>query len=171
MDWGEPEAGRLTYLDTFDWRLFDEDLTLISAREGGRLSLHLWHQAGAGWYARVPRIPRFAEDLPPGPLKKKLLPISSIRTLLPKAHLQWEARSAAVLNEDQKTVVRLRLRTGDASAPSSRGLHAVPPTLEIIPLKGYQKEAKAIQSFLLRSFGLRPTRKGELALALTALGQ
>lgn len=171
LDWEEPEAGRFTYLDTFDWRLFDEGLTLISVREGGKVSLHLWPQAGAEWYARGSRIPGFAEDLPPGSLKKKLLPISSIRTLLPKAHLRWEARSAAVLNEDQKTVVRLRLRTGDASTPSSRELHAVPPTLEIIPLKGYQKEAKAIQSFLWRSFGLRPTRKGELALALTALGK
>ena len=99
------------------------------------------------------------------------MPVSGIRRLLPRAHLRWEARAAAILNEDQKTVARLRVRTGDASAPSSSKLQPVPPTLELLPLKGYQKEAQAVRSFLWRSFGLRPSRKGGMALALAVLGQ
>jgi len=171
LSWEKPEAGRLTYLDTFDWRLFRRDLTLTSVRKRGKASLCLWNQAGTEWHARVSRIPDFAENLPPSPLRERLMPVSGIRRLLPRAHLRWEARAAAILNEDQKTVARLRVRTGDASAPSSSKLQPVPPTLELLPLKGYQKEAQAVRSFLWRSFGLRPSRKGGMALALAVLGQ
>ena len=171
LNWEKPETGRLTYLDTFDWRLFRRDLTLKSVRKKGELSLHLWNEEGAVWTAQSPTLPSFADQLPPGPLRKRLLSLSGIRRLLPRAHFRWEARTAAVLSDEQKTVARIRLRSGDASEPSSGKLEPVFPMLEILPLKGYQKEARAVRSFLLRSFRLRPSRDGEMALVLRALGQ
>ncbi|MCK5651522.1 MAG: CHAD domain-containing protein, partial [Gemmatimonadetes bacterium] len=46
-----------------------------------------------------------------------------------------------------------------------------PPTLRILPLKGYGKDAQQVASLLWRAFGLRGSRRGEMALALSAFGR
>jgi CHAD domain-containing protein len=171
LEWGETSSGQLTFLDTHDWRLFNESLTLRMVRSRGRTILDLQGPDGEGPQLRTRRAPDFAEDLCPGPLRETLLPITGVRRLLPRARVNWENRTTRVLNEDQKTVARISIQEWGAAMPSTKKWHPLSPLLRVLPLKGYRKESKALRAFLWRSFGLRESSKGEMALATKALGE
>jgi CHAD domain-containing protein len=171
LEWGESTSGRLTFLDTQDWRLFRQGLSLRMVRADGHATLTLRDRKGASWSLRASGTPAFASELPQGPLREVLLPITEIRRLLPRARVRWEAKQAAVLNEDFKTVVRIRIREWAAAAPTSRTWHVLPPRLELLSLKGYQRKSKALESFLWRSSGLRRSPKREVTLAMEVLGE
>jgi len=171
LDWGEPTAGRLTYFDTFDWLLSRSGLTLSANRATSSVALTLTGAGEEKVKARAPRLPSFAETLPAGPLARRVQPITHIRRLLPQVRISWRAETAAVLNKDRKTVLRLEVGTGVARDPSSQESHPLPPTLRILPLKGYGKDAQRVASFLWRAFGLRGSRRGEMELALSSFGR
>lgn len=171
LQWEDSEEGRSTFLDTFDWRLFRAGLCLAGVRRKGRLALQLTGAAEGIPDLPLRRLPGFARELPRGPLLEALLPVSGIRRLLPKAQERWMTQSARILDTEQKTVVRLAVHTGEVSLPGSRDWVPAPQVLRVIPLKGYGKEAQAVRSFIWRSFGLRTSQKGEMALAAEALGE
>ena len=67
-------------LDTFDWRLHGKGLVLSSDTEQATLrNLEDWSVVRR---ERVAACPRFARDLPKGPLRRKLSPILQVRALL-----------------------------------------------------------------------------------------
>jgi CHAD domain-containing protein len=162
---------RLTYLDTFDWRLFAAALTLTASPRGKAVRLLLTGDDGRNWEARVPQTPSFAADLPSDPFRVTLEEACSVRRLLPRAHARWHDDRFALLNEDQKTVVRVRLRQGHATLPGSREKAPVPLQLHLESLKGYESEFKKAESLVRRTFRLQPQDGSELALVLGALGR
>jgi CHAD domain-containing protein len=161
---------RFTYLDTFDWRLFAAALTLAASPRRKEVRLLLTGHDGQRWEARVPRTPLFAADLPPDPFRAILEEACSIRRLLPRAHAHWHDDRFALLNEDQKTVVRLRLRRGHAALPGPRGTAPVPLQLHLESLKGYEAEFNKVGSLVRKTFRLKPQEGSELALVMGALG-
>lgn len=170
LDWGQEETESLIFLDTFDWRLFNHGLTLTGARVGNRVELTLREETGDPRRLRVSSFPGFARELPPGPIRDRIHPVTGIRRLLPRARVKSVSRTASVLNEDIKTVVRLRLTRGEAAFPGSKKVHPLPTSMEILPLKGYDAEARNVGNHLWRSFGLRPVKKRLLTLAMESLG-
>ena len=105
-----PAARRRTWLDTFDWRLYRAGLMLEfeQARRGGRLLLSRLdgtpqaEQPVTGWPPRRPAL-----DLPPGPVRDRIMVLISPRALLPIVRAVSTARVARLLNDDGKTVARL----------------------------------------------------------------
>ncbi len=165
---------RVTYLDTFDWRLMDGGFTLVAVSAGRRaVRLRLTDAGGGIIETRAQRLPAFASDLPEGPLRAALLPLSKIRRLLPKARALWSGQLWAVLNEDEKTVVRIHLREGSAGTPErrERDLYPIPPRLHVLALKGYNAEFRQVIR-TLRKAGARPAKDGnELLGVLDDLGR
>ena len=64
----------------------------------------------------------FAWDLPCGPLRDSLEPIIDVRRLLPQVEVEIHGRMLDVLDDERKTVARIRIEAGRARTPG----HASP---------------------------------------------
>jgi len=168
---GETTRVRVSYLDTFDWRIMDGGFTLTAERRGGKARLKLAGNDGGVIECRVPGVPAFSDDLPPGLFRETLGGLSKVRRLLPMGTARWSETPWVVLNEDEKTVVRLLLREGTARAPEGGEHEPVPPCLRLLPLKGYGPEYRRVRS-AFRRLGLVPAaERNELQGILEALGR
>ena len=101
---------RIGWLDTFDWRLYDEGCALTLERESGRRSLV--------WRTRDRRHPyvlpiahdvRFVHDLPEGFLQTELEPIIEQRALLVVGVARVGRRTARISDEGGHTLARLAI--------------------------------------------------------------
>jgi len=84
---GRARTLRLAWLDTFDWRLYHAGLTLAHTTGSRTSDYTLTSENGDQITAEASglRWPALADTLPPGPLRTRLLPITSVRALLPVA--------------------------------------------------------------------------------------
>ena len=165
-----PAEDRLTYLDTFDWRLFGAGLTLTlrTTGEGSVLDLADAEGRDAGRAVRV-GAPGFVEDLPPGALRDRLAPVVEMRRLLPVVTLSETDRRVRVVDDLEKTVARVALRTGTAEAGSASG--EIPPLILCFPVRGYDQECGLVREFLEGEVGLARTGQAPLVAALEAVGR
>lgn len=162
---------RITYLDTFDWRLWRRGLLFSSTSVGRGVRLTLRGGDGSVWEARAPRPPAFVSELPRTPLEEVLSPIAGIRRLLAHARARWQSELFDLKNEDEKTVVRALVRRGEASAPGTKAWESVPPLLELLPLKGYEAELRRVVARLRRRFPMETGPSGELSAVLASVGK
>ncbi|MCJ7630198.1 MAG: CHAD domain-containing protein [Longimicrobiales bacterium] len=167
----EESSELLTYRDTFDLRLLGAGLTLATSRTGRQARVCLMTRKGLRTESVVPKTPRFASDLPPGPPWEALQSIANHRRLLPQAEAEWRSTLVAIVNEKGETVVRLLLREGEALCSNGRERTHLPPRLQFVPLKGHRAEGEKVTSFIRRTFGLERDRRTELAAVRDALGQ
>jgi CHAD domain-containing protein len=152
-------SATLTFYDTFDGRLHAAGLTL--RHDGGQLVL-LERDSGAE-RAKGPLKPAperlFARDLPPA-LEPELAPVIEMRALTPRATIATRCRKLAVLNEDEKTVVRL--------------IEEAPRTLrtrvQTQPVRGYDKDLERVHKLLTVSLGLTRTDEPLADEAIAATG-
>ena len=105
----EPKSTlRVTYLDTFDWRLFERGCRLTSERQSGRTTLHWCSPSRPHPYVLpVDRDIRCARDLPDGFLRSELFEVSGVRTLLVFGAARVSRQHARVLDSKGNTVARL----------------------------------------------------------------
>lgn len=140
---------RRTVLDSFDGRLHAAGLRL-EVLDDGRRELVL---TGAGDVAHGPvgAAPRFAPDLPAGPLRARLAPLLDVRALLPV--LRVTGRRAVAVFEDGrgKRQVAVVLHAG----VTVDGAPAPVWAAEVVELQGYPKAAERARR-LLRGAGLEP---------------
>jgi CHAD domain-containing protein len=175
---GGPGGGprRRTWLDTFDWRLDRAGLALTyeHARRGSRLLLTaaddtdtpLAEQPVTGWQ---PRRPHLAEDLPPGPVRDRIVPLASPRALLPVVTASSTVSVTRLTNPDGKTVARLVV---DSSSLTHAGVNlALPARLAIAEVRGYPGQARRAARLLEGVPGVTPVTRSLLAEALRALGR
>ncbi len=179
-----PSARRRTWLDTFDWRLYRAGLMLQfgPARRGGRLLLSRVdgtpqaEQPVTGWPPRRPAL-----DLPPGPVRDRIMVLISPRALLPIVRAASTISVMRLLNADGKTVARLAAEhiTGSAGAagPTAAGSISVGTTAEL-PLRlavgtvrGYPAQARKAAGLLAEVAGVSHTSQSVFTAALTALGR
>jgi len=170
---------RWTWLDTFDWRLYKAGLTLQfeQARRGGRLVLSKAdgtpqpEQPVTRW----PRRPGLAEDLPPGPVRDRILVLTSPRALLPIVKAVSTVTVTRLLNADGKTVARLvtdhvtvTAPTGNTAADTTAEL---PPRLSVAEVRGYPGHARKAADLLAGVPGIAHASQSRFIAALTALGR
>ena len=100
-------SAKVDYADTFDWRLFRQDYILHN--HGSSWTLYHGDSCEVTLQQGGPQLtpPCFAADFPPGPLRDALEPLLGIRCLLPLAAVHLSGRQYRLLNQDEKTVVRL----------------------------------------------------------------
>ena len=157
------------YYDTFDGLVREAGLTLMHA--DGTLSLASQDSGVvvASLPMRAPTKPLFARDLPPGPLRETLLPITDVRALLALVHLHSHERLLSVLDGERKTVVRLALE--ETSLVASNGADAaLRPRLRITGIRGYDKQLGRVQEQLVAELGFKPADQPLVDEAVRAAG-
>jgi CHAD domain-containing protein len=176
----EPRAAgsgthRRTWLDTFDWRLYKAGLTLQfeQARRGGRLLLSKAdgtpqaEQPVTGW----PRRPGLAEDLPDGPVRDRIIVLTSPRALLPIVKAVSTVSVTRLLNADGKTVARLITERVTVTAAAADTTAELPPRLAVAAVRGYPGQARRAAGLLADVPGVSHASQGLFTAALTALGR
>jgi CHAD domain-containing protein len=139
-----PQAVRLAFYDTFDWRLYNNALVLYHSEHG--LFLRPLSDVTVLQQARITTPPVFVRDLPDGAMKDKLSAIIEMRALLKLAHVYCYTTTYRVLNQDEKTVVRLACEEYRPSDEQSAPVLAV--YLVLKPVRGYDKNAHQIADHL-----------------------
>jgi CHAD domain-containing protein len=161
-----PRRLRARYYDSFDWRLYNAGLVLLATEDG----CHLRRLDGETTVHDCPveGEPGFWADLPEGALRERLAKLLEERTLLRMGELDMRVKDMRLLNDDDKTVVRVRLEEGAAIVVGDRG-----PGLRMMsvhPVRGYEKDAKRLSRFL-RSAGLSPASRTAFEAAVNASGR
>jgi CHAD domain-containing protein len=107
---GDPRSFRITYLDTFDWRLYRAGISLAEER-GPERSLVLYEPGRDP--LRVPnrRRPRTASDLPRGHLADTVAPLLAIRVLTEVGSVESVRRDGRIENLQGDMLARIRLET------------------------------------------------------------
>ncbi len=170
---GPARTRRRTWLDTFDWRLYRAGLTLEQASTGGQTDLVLTGRDG-GMVASErltpgskPGWPRLAAELPAGPLRAALEPVTGVRALLPVARAVSRLGELTALNDDAKTVARL---TVDRMAVTFPARASMPARLTLLPVRGYQVQAAKVSGVIGRLPGVAVSHGSALEAALAATG-
>jgi CHAD domain-containing protein len=179
-----PGARRRIWLDTFDWRLYRAGLMLEfeQARRGGRLLLSRAdgtpqaEQPVTGWPPRRPAL-----DLPPGPVRDRIMVLIRPRALLPIVRAASTVSVTRLLNADGKTVARLVAEhitvTAVAASPTGTGPTAagttaeLPLRLAIAGVRGYPGQARRASALLGGVPGVSHASQSVFTAALTALGR
>ena len=186
---GPAGARRRTWLDTFDWRLYKAGLMLEfeQGRRGGRLLLSRAdgtpqaEQPVTGWPPRRPAL-----DLPPGPVRDRIMVLIHPRALLPIVKAASTVSLARLLNADGKTVARLATEhitvTSAAASLTTAGTGAVgatmigntaelPLRLAVAEVRGYPGQARRASTLLAGVPGVFSASQSVFTAALTALGR
>ena len=161
---------RETFLDTFDWRLYDDGrvLCLVDGSSGMQLVLQsldgeLLHRC------RVDAIPRFVGDIPAGPLRDLVSGSTKVRCLLPVAHLDTRRTTVCL---DDESVARLVLEHGTVRDPEQAGKSGrLPAILQMIPVRGCGTRGEDLARYLEDERGLLPVEPCRLTRALRATGR
>ena len=171
---GEAETDRLdlTYLDSFDWRLWlsGGELVFEQQRPGNRLC---WidHQSGAVLDTLVlDKLPEFPTDLPPDSLQEFIAKPLAMRVLLPMVRIEQQTSTVRVLNEDDKTVLRLVLIDGPFASPDRKLKGELERRVRLTPVKGYDEEFTRMQEEL-QALGLEQLTQSLFEEALAGIGR
>ena len=158
---GSRRQRRISYYDSFDWRLYRKSLALIQSGQQWEL---VDLNAGETVLAKAAHrgAARFAEDFPESDLKVRLGKILEMRALLQLCEVRIEEEHFRVLDGRQKTVARV-IRTRMAAGPDEAGCF-----LRISPLRGYQAAAREVEVLLEeKQLAHRETSMYQLALKLS----
>ena len=132
---GPRHSRETVYLDTFDGRLFGQSRALWSC--GGMLHLQSLDRPDPPDRVGLEGLPVFADRLPPGALRDRLLPLTRNRALLRLFSVRSEVRTWSRWNRDQKTILRVSLSDDEASD----GKQTVPlgRCVVVRQVRGYKK--------------------------------
>ncbi len=147
---GESAEFSLRFFDSFDWRLHAAGLRLLQLRAPQGAVVKLKPAEGGAPLDAVAYEPEPAwpAALPDSRLRAEVAGLLDMRVLLPLATVRGEATELAVLNDDEKTVVRLQLLTMRVEAEDLDEPRNLWPRLRLLPVTGYQRELKKLTSFL-----------------------
>jgi CHAD domain-containing protein len=169
-DRGTPGVRRLTWLDTFDWRLDRAGLVLAheQASRAGRLLLTaadgtpLAEQPAPAAQPRRPSL-----SLGAGPVWDRIAALVSPRALLPIARAVSTVSVTRLLNADGKTVARLRTDAARVTADTCEV--DLPVRVAVAEVRGYPGQARRVARLLAEAPGVSAATQSAFAAALQAL--
>jgi CHAD domain-containing protein len=160
------------YFDTFDWRLFKSGMVL-EAEIHGALCLLTWRELGSGriFNRRTHRkLPKTAADFSDAGMLPNLKQILGRRTLLAHVSLNGTVQRLLLLNEDDKTLMRIELRRDHVVSPINHNQLSLEPTLYVFPYRGYEKIFSDGMRRLAEDERFSPIATDPLNSALNAIG-
>lgn len=165
-------AGRLVYLDSFDWRLHRAGLRLYAETDPERGPMVVLQGVEDGRAVlrvagELPEAPLLARDIPWPALRDRLAPLLSVRALLPVADLAHETR--AHVRRDGRGKVVLRVAFERLAVEGAGGDAREQITLE--GLRGYAREREEAEARLRGHWRLLPAAADALTWALRAQGR
>jgi CHAD domain-containing protein len=138
-----------TWYDTFDWRIHVAGGVLVEEQEGSRIRTCWRRIADHRQLGQVmDAVPRFVDELSPGPLHDSLARLIKMRALLPVARLQLRIHRLALLNKSGKTVLRLVIEEGQDPCGDGLAGSPLPLRLRIEAVKGYRKPFEQARKLL-----------------------
>ncbi|PCK09115.1 MAG: hypothetical protein COA42_05530 [Alteromonadaceae bacterium] len=150
----EPEK-TYTLLDDHDWAIWHSGAALLRDQEGG-CRLHIGDEEPELDCCEPGAKARFYWDFPQGQLRDALKERVKLRALTEKAQRMVVHKRYQVLNRDDKTVVRISVlehRLAPQKEDGQMSCSLMPSSLiTVTPLRGYQKEFKAVVQKLQRWF-------------------
>lgn len=165
---GEPAPARRVLLDTFDGRLHRAGLQL-ELRQGATSELVL-----GGDDRTVPavlateRAPEFADGLPPGPFRARLLPHTAERALLPVVAVRSMARPVERRDRRGKVVAQLTIHSSIESEAADGA--ALPPWVaEVVGVAGHAADLEQTLQ-RLHAMGLEPSGSDLCAVVAALAG-
>ncbi len=167
---GETQEADRTFYDTFDGLLHADGLELV--HEDGRLAL-LESESGrerAGLVGVAPPSPILAVELPGGPLRDAVIAVCGVRALLPLVHVHSRVRTLRVLDDEDKTVVRLSLEEPTVISDSSSE-KPLRPRVRLVAVRGYDVEFERVRRRLEHELGFKPADQPLVDEALRAAGE
>jgi len=163
---------RLVLLDTFNGRIAAAGgrFTARAANGGARLE---WLSPDRQVRLELPvKTPiDFAWNLPCGPLRDNLEPVIEVRRLLPQVEVEIQGSILDVLDDDRKTVARIRIEMGRARKPRRAGAwQSIPTLVTVTALRGYDTAYERLLRIIESRPGLKRSLAGMQAIACQALG-
>jgi CHAD domain-containing protein len=142
------EAGQ-TFYDSFDWRVWQAGGELVLEQENSIRLCWIDRRTGELQECELTDIsPGFTQDLPAGPLRKRLLPVLEMRTLLPQARILQKMRTLRVLDDEEKTVVRVVLQDNRFDSADGKQQGELEGRVLLKSLKGYDDHFEALRGAL-----------------------
>jgi CHAD domain-containing protein len=163
---------RLVLLDTFNGRIAAAGGRLTSYVEKGGTRLE-WEPQDrqARLEVSVQTPVDFAWNLPGGLLRDSLEPIIAGRRLLPQVEVEIQGRMLDVLDDDRKTVARIRIEVAHARTQvNSRFWKRVPTLVTLIALRGYDAAFEKLRRIIESRPGLERCPDGLQSIVLQELG-
>lgn len=148
------QLSRKIYYDSFDWRLYSNDLSCEFTASS--LSLRSLNTGQIIASSALKKVPTFATDFEQGILRGTVEPLLEMRALLPVCRLDFEIYQLNILNKDQKIILRLLIE--EYGSFNNR--------LWLQPIKGYDKATEYMAELFSTTLGLTPTNKSVLLPAL-----
>jgi CHAD domain-containing protein len=163
---------KLVMLDTFNGRIAAAGGRLTTRAENGgdRLEWHSQDRQGR-LEISVTAAVDFAWDLPCGPLRDSLEPIIDARRLLPQVEVEIQGRMLDVLDDNCKTVARIRIEEARARSQARSGpWQRIPTLVTLTGLKGYDTAYERLLRIIESRPGIKQSPAGLQGIALQALG-
>jgi CHAD domain-containing protein len=166
---GEVREVDRTFYDTFDGLLREEGLTL--SHEDGRLVL--LDTASGSERAVLPTPPPTGPLTPatliPGPLRDALSEVCGVRALLALVHVHSRVRAMRVLDDERKTVVRVKLEEPALIAANGTDT-SLRPRVRLAAVRGYDKELSLVTDRLERELAFKAADQSLVDEAVRAAG-
>ena len=152
-----------TYYDSFDWRLYSNGITCEVNRSKVASILLLRNLKNDLVIAStaIEKVPAFSQQFQLEEIRSALEPLLEMRALLPVCTLDYETYQLNIINQHEKTILRLILEEHDL----------FDNRVSLQTIKGYDKAAEHLIEILTAQLGLTPTDKPLLLTALRLQGR
>ena len=129
------------YYDTFDWRLYNNNLEFYS--EGKNYTLIAKNPESSIQTISFPKRPVFVSDLPAETnLQKILMPILQMRALSQIFLVNVTIKNIRILNKSRKTIARVVSETCNLKNKTVFSL------IKVLPLRGYENQAGKLRHWI-----------------------
>lgn len=170
----EAESLKLSqlYLDSFEWQIWQAGAELVfeKTKQVNRLCWLGRNDSEIQTCLRLDKPPGFPSELPDSALRGRIIEALQIRKLLPVVQVHQQLQTLRLLNDDDKTVLRLIVQTSRFSSPDGKKSGSLQGRVILKPLKGYEKALKRTQ-LEFASIGLQPLAQSLYESAVAGIGR
>jgi CHAD domain-containing protein len=148
-----------TYQDTFDWRLYNRQLTYYVESGQGQLQTTL-HDMGTGEQIslHVNQAPRFAQDIQSVILRKKIASLLDVRALVDHLVVKIRRHPMRYVDEEQKALAHLSIDEYRLVLPGGKS-RVLDKRVCVEPVKGYEKPVSLLSRYLTKALDLVPAEE------------